>query len=212
MLSVIIQDFRDALVLLILFGLTIFVHESGHFLVARWCGLVVDVFSIGFGPAIWKKKVGATEYKIGAIPCGGYVALPQLDPAGMSSVQGKADGEDGEPRQLPPVSAWKKILVAVSGAAGNIIMALVLASIVHAGSSPLEQGAFVGSVETNSVAYARGMRMGDQIVAVNGQEIVSWYEYNVECVLGAGSSNVVLLTRRDNHAGEIMLPLTENLS
>lgn len=209
MLSVIIQDFRDALVLLILFGLTIFVHELGHFLVARWCGLVVDVFSIGFGPAIWKKKVGATEYKIGAIPCGGYVALPQLDPAGMSSVQGKADGEGEEPRQLAPVSAWKKILVAVSGATGNIILALVLAWIVHAGSSPLEEGAIVGTVETNSVAFAQGMRVGDRIVAVNGQEIASWYEYKVECVLGAGSSNVVFVTRTGNETREILLPSTE---
>ena len=66
---------------LLLFGVTIFVHELGHFLVARWCGLTVDAFSIGFGPALWKRTINGVEYKIGILPFGGYVALPQMDPA-----------------------------------------------------------------------------------------------------------------------------------
>ena len=83
-------------ILVLLFGVTIFVHELGHFLTARWLGLVVEVFSIGFGPSIWEKKVNGIRYKIGCIPFGGYVALPQLDPTGMSRVQGSGDGEEGE--------------------------------------------------------------------------------------------------------------------
>ena len=74
--------FRVALVMLLV-GLVIFVHELGHFLAARRLGLVVDVFSLGFGPAIWKRKIGEIVYKIGIIPLGGYVAIPQLDPSGM---------------------------------------------------------------------------------------------------------------------------------
>jgi regulator of sigma E protease len=209
MLSIIVQDFRDALALLILFGFTIFVHELGHYLVARWCGMVIDVFSIGFGPALWKKTIGGTEYKIGAIPCGGYVALPQLDPAGMSSVQGGADDGQEKPRQLPPISAWKKILVAFSGALGNIVFAFLLAWGVHAGNSPLERGAMVGVVDTNSLVYARGVRTGDQILAVNGEEVTSWYEYNLECILGAGASNAVLTVKTDDTTRQVVLPASE---
>ena len=77
-----------ALVILLL-GASIFVHELGHFVVARWCGMVVDTFSIGFGHAIWKKKVGEVTYKIGWIPFGGYVALPQMDP----TLDGKAEAD-----------------------------------------------------------------------------------------------------------------------
>ena len=64
----------------LLFSLAIFIHEFGHFLSARWLGLQVDAFAIGFGPALWKRTVNGIEYKIGCIPFGGYVALPQLDP------------------------------------------------------------------------------------------------------------------------------------
>ena len=67
------------LVVILLFGLAIFVHEFGHFLAARRLGLVVDTFAIGFGPALWKRTVGGVVYKIGVFPFGGYVALPQLE-------------------------------------------------------------------------------------------------------------------------------------
>ena len=88
-----IQGIADVIVLVALFGFTIFIHELGHFLVALRCGMVVDTFSIGFGPALWKRKIRGITYKIGWIPVGGYVALPQLDPSGMETIQGKEKGE-----------------------------------------------------------------------------------------------------------------------
>ena len=73
-------SFLYFLAMLLLFSASIFVHELGHFLAARAFGMVADVFSIGMGPALWKRKIGATTYKIGWIFFGGYVALPQMDP------------------------------------------------------------------------------------------------------------------------------------
>jgi len=61
---------------LLLFGGTVMIHELGHFLTAKWFGLRIDAFSVGMGPAIWKKKVQGIVYKIGMLPIGGYVALP----------------------------------------------------------------------------------------------------------------------------------------
>ena len=80
-----------ALAVLLLFSLTILVHEGGHFLAARALGLRADVFALGFGPALWKRRVRGTEYRINAIPFGGYVALPQLDPSGMDAIQSGGD-------------------------------------------------------------------------------------------------------------------------
>ena len=86
---------------LLLFGVTIFIHELGHFWVARRLGMRADVFSIGFGHAIWKKEVDGVLYKIGWIPFGGYVALPQMEPGG-----GKTVDKDGNEVSLPRVEPW----------------------------------------------------------------------------------------------------------
>ena len=76
MLRTFITNGADVVVLILLFGVTILVHELAHFLVALRCGMVVETFSIGFGPALWKRKIRGITYKIGCIPVGGYVALP----------------------------------------------------------------------------------------------------------------------------------------
>jgi regulator of sigma E protease len=180
------------LVVALLFGLSIFVHEFGHYLAARLCGLVVETFSIGFGPALWKRKVNGITYKIGCIPVGGYVSLPQLDPSGMKTIQGAPDSE-GEPSvklaetatdasasgSLPAVAPWKKIVVSLAGAAGNILFAGLLAWIVFAfrGTLPLnENSTQIGDVLTTSPAYAQGLRPGDTILAVNGSRVTTWQE------------------------------------
>jgi regulator of sigma E protease len=192
----------------LLFGISVFVHEFGHFLAARLCGLVVDVFSIGFGPALWKRKMGSLELKVGCIPFGGYVALPQLDPTGMETVQ----GADGEPaRTLPAVAVWKKIVVSLAGAAGNIIFAFILAWTVYlAGrpSMPGSQGPLVGLVETNTVAYAGGLRAGDTIQSVNGQAVKSWTDFVQICSF---SEKVDLRVKRaDGGEAEMSLATSTN--
>ena len=115
---------------ILLFSFAIFIHEFGHFLAAKLLGFQVDTFSIGFGPALWKKKIKGVEYRISAIPFGGYVALPQLDPAGTAGVQGsktEGDEEDEKTDAAPPapMAEWKKIVVAFAGPFGNIVLAVV---------------------------------------------------------------------------------------
>ena len=205
-----------SLTALLLFGLSIFVHELGHFLMARWCGLVVDAFSIGFGPAIVKKTVNGTTYKISWIPLGGYVALPQLDPSGMASVQGEEKNGDTskEPsvpvRVLPRVAPWRKILVSVSGAAGNIILATIIAWIIYlVPGSRMEGGeSIVGYVDSASPAYAAGMRAGDTITSINGESVFTWYEFAVESHLSGDPSNGVHVAfERAGESFEAQLPV-----
>lgn len=178
----------------LLFGLTIFVHEFGHFLAARLCGLVIETFSIGFGPAIWKRKHNGIVYKIGCIPFGGYVALPQLDPSGMSLVQGPSNTDlsqdtatpspaDAVP-PLPSIAPWKRIIVSLAGAAGNVLLAVVLAWAVYLigkPASPSEENAMVGYVAEDSGAYAGGLRIGDEVLTVNKRPVGNWTDFLMAC-------------------------------
>ena len=123
---------------ILLFSFAIFIHEFGHFLAAKLLGFQVDTFSIGFGPALWKKTYKGVEFRISAIPFGGYVALPQLDPAGTAGVQGsQTAGEDGaNGAAVPaPMANWKKIVVAFAGPFGNIVLAVILAFLLSAASN-----------------------------------------------------------------------------
>ena len=83
-------------VCVLLFALAILVHEFGHFIVARKLGLRVDAFSIGFGPVLWKRKVDGVEYRISALPLGGYVSIPDVDPEGTKVLEeGKGEKKEG---------------------------------------------------------------------------------------------------------------------
>lgn len=173
--------FYTVLAALFLFGVTVFVHEFGHFIVARRCGLVVKTFSIGFGHAVFKWEKDGILYKIGWIPFGGYVSLPQLDPEGMEKIQGDASGE-----RYPDISPWKKIAVAVAGPLGNILLAVLLAVavwLIPGNDAGVQIRPVIGSIETNSAAYAAGLRQGDEITAVNGAAVKNWYDFTVETLL-----------------------------
>src|ERR1039458_3739973 len=87
----------------LLFNILIIVHELGHFLAAKWCGLKIDKFAIWFGKPLWSKKVDGVDYILGSIPGGGYVALPQMAP--MEAIEGKTE----TPREeLPPASPCQR--------------------------------------------------------------------------------------------------------
>ena len=197
--------------MIFLFGITIFVHEWGHFYVAKRCGLVIEAFSIGMGPALWKKEVDGIVYKIGAFPIGGYVSLPQLDPAGMEKIQG--DNDEADRDTLPDVSPAKKIAVAVAGPLCNIVFALFLALIVTM-APPQEfasdTGVFIAGVESDSIAAQAGLRAGDEIREVNKNSVSSWYDTRVECLLGGGDEQQVDLTVFNTTDGERRIQVDVN--
>ncbi len=179
---------------ILLFSFAIFIHEFGHFVVAKWLGLRVDRFSIGFGPALWKKTVGGVEYRISAIPFGGYVSLPQLDPEGTKVLEG--GGKDEPPaREATPLV---RIAVAFAGPFGNIVLAVALALVLAAvpGARFGEMPAEIGDVLPEGPAAAAGMRPGDLVTAVNGNKVRSWTEMQTEVQI-AGPKESVFTVLRD---------------
>lgn len=198
------------LLALVLFSLAVFIHELGHFLAARWLGLRADVFSIGFGPALWKRTVRGTEIRISAIPFGGYVSLPQLDPEGMKGIQ----GEHGE-ETLPPAAPWKRVIVAFAGPFGNLVLAFVCAVAIACFAPEDATGASttVGYVETDSAADRAGLRVGDRILAVNGNAVRSWSDFLVESYLGGDTNaTVTLAIERAGEPLELAATLDTRLS
>ncbi len=159
-----------AVLVVFFFGFTIFIHELGHFLMARRRGMVVERFYIGFGRAIFKRKRDGVEYGIGWLPFGGYVALPQMSP--METIEGKTENASVE---LPPVSPLSKILVAVAGPVMNIFLAIVLATVLwQVGSSKPVNPSIVGYIEPGSREEMDGIQRGDRIVKVNDTEVKDW--------------------------------------
>ena len=184
----------------LLFSFAIFIHEFGHFVAAKLLGFQVDTFSIGFGPALWKKKYKGVEFRISAIPFGGYVALPQLDPAGTAGVQGsQTEGERdaGSAPSVAPVADWKKIVVAFAGPFGNIVLAVALALLLSCISSARfgETPARIGA-KTAPSADLGGLQEGDRVLSVNGNSVKTWTEFQTE-VLIAGEHEVQFEVERD---------------
>lgn len=154
----------------LLFNLMIFVHELGHFFAARWRGLYVDRFQIWFGKPLWKKKINGVEWGLGWIPAGGFVSLPQMAP--MESIEGESD----IPKDLPPIKAWDKIIVAFAGPLFSFLLAILFACVVWGVGKPgiKMDVTTVGYVQPGSAAAEAGLKPGDKITAVDDFPVTQW--------------------------------------
>jgi regulator of sigma E protease len=178
-----------------LFSLAIFIHELGHFLVALKLGLKVEAFSIGFGPALWKRKMKGVEYRISAIPLGGYVSIPDVDPEGTKVLEGAGDG-GGEAARVR-IPAWKEILVAVAGPAMNIVLAVVIAIALSLSPDAKfgELSSEIGQVLEGGPAAAGGMKSADKVLSVGSRAVKSWSEMQTEVQISGGKPTIFKVER-----------------
>ena len=183
-------------VCVLLFALAILVHEFGHLVVALSLGLKVDAFSIGFGKAIWKKRIRGVEYRLSCLPLGGYVSIPDVDPEGTKALEGEK-GNEPTSAAKSPIPPWKEIAVAVAGPAMNLVLAAVLAVILS-----LAPGAKFGTTEPvvdvvpeGTPAAKAGFIPGDRVVSVNGREVNTWTDLQTEVQVTGGREAVFVVER-----------------
>ncbi len=171
-------------------GVLVFVHELGHFLVARWHGVRVLTFSLGFGPKLLSMKRGDTEYCLSLIPLGGYVKMAGENPDDQP--QGAAD-------EFLSKTKWQRFQVLLAGPAMNMFLAVLLLAIVLMQGDRvlafLSKPAVIGVVQAGSAAAAGGMQAGDEVVRINGRAISTWEELDM-AVTSKPELNVEFVVRR----------------
>jgi regulator of sigma E protease len=162
------------LVVVLAFGLLVIIHELGHFLVARACGMRVERFSVGFGPVLLRRQRGDTEWAISAVPFGGYVKI-----AGMGPGDEVVDGDPGAYANQP---AWRRFLVIFAGPTMNYLSAVLLATamLASAGLREPDPAPLVGEVVAGGAAARGGLRAGDRVRAVDGKPVATWGELVAE--------------------------------
>jgi regulator of sigma E protease len=187
----------------VLFGAAIFVHEFGHFWVARKLGMKVEEFAIGFGPKIYSWKRNGIEYSFRWIPAGGFVKLPQM-------VTSEAlEGQTTE--NVPPAPALHKILVAFAGPFMNVVFAFVMATIIYFAGLPVPVNPpIIGYVEPGSAEAKLGIHEGDVIKRVDGKPINSWQDVMIDTVVARTSTLPVVIEHDGQEHSYQLLATTDN--
>lgn len=180
----------------LMFCVLIFIHELGHFIAAKKCGIRVNQFALGMGPAIFKKKWGETEYSLRIFPVGGFCAM-----------EGE-DEDSGDPRAFNHKKPWQKAIVVCAGAAMNVILAIILMCIIscYIGTASTTVSSFV---KGNHVQTA-GMKKGDVITSIDGKKIREWNDVGTALEDKKKGDKVAVTVRRDGKNVDIDTALMEN--
>lgn len=169
---------------IILFVFLIFPHELGHFIVAKAVGVKVNEFAFGMGPALFQRQKGETLYSIRLIPIGGYCAM-----------EGENEESDN-PRSFNNKPGWAKISVLVAGAAMNVFIAIVVLSItmgiIGSATTTIEE------VQPESPAYTAGIQAGDEVAAVDGQNVDEWSDLSE--FVGTSGDEIDVTVKREGES------------
>ena len=144
---------------ILIFGVLIAVHELGHFLAAKACGVRVNEFSVGMGPVLWQKKKGETDYSLRALPIGGFCAM-----------EGE-DEESNDPRSLSAQGFWKQLIIFVAGAAMNFLTGVLILLCLYAGAKAFYTTEIVSLNPDFPQQGESGVMVGDTIYKINGERI-----------------------------------------
>ncbi len=155
-------------------GVLVFVHELGHFMAARWNGVRVLTFSLGFGPKLLKFRRGDTEYCISAIPLGGYVKMAGENPE---------DPRSGQPDEFLSKTKWQRFQILIMGPAMNLGLAVIVLAVVlmQGATAPayISRPALVGVVKSGSPAEKAGLQRGDIIIRLGSAAVATWEQLEI---------------------------------
>ncbi|MFQ5670218.1 MAG: RIP metalloprotease RseP [Acidobacteriota bacterium] len=225
----------NAIAFVMIFGVLVFLHELGHFIVAKWSGVRVEIFSLGFGPRLFGWRTAQTDYRVSLVPLGGYVKMlgedtevelvtdPQdgtEDEARRRALSsGPAAPEDGEPEARSPAPdafsskpRWQRLLVMIAGGLMNIILAvLIVAGMNMTGRQEprfLHETPRIASIVEASPAARAGLTRGDRVLAVNGVPLAGWEALQQQVLFSPGRT---LVLRIDHEGIEKDVPVEVTL-
>lgn len=189
--------FETGFLFIVVLGALIFVHEFGHFIVAKKSRVRVERFSLGFGPALWRKLWGDTEYRVSAVPLGGYVKM-----------YGENPGEEvSDPKgSFLHQSVWTRILIVAAGPGFNFLFAIVLIAFIHVVGIPVEKSVQIGRVLDNSAAAQAGLQTDDTIVALNDEPIQRIHELKSKITASEGRPFRLEVVRRGGSKSILVTP------
>jgi regulator of sigma E protease len=194
-------------------GLMIMIHEWGHFIVARLFKVRVDVFSIGFGPRLFGWKRGATDYRISALPFGGYVRMAGQD---LSEVDSNDVAPTGAPDELMSKPRWQRALISFAGPAVNLLFPIFLLTglFVAVGlpySAFLDLPVQVVSLPADAVGKPNALQVGDKLVSINGVANPTWEQAQKAIKQTAPGEKLKLEVENGGVKRAVEIPLTENM-
>jgi regulator of sigma E protease len=198
MIAFLMNVWDYVIVFLAILTVVVFVHELGHYLVARWCGVKIETFSIGFGPELfgWYDKSG-TRWRISALPLGGYVKMfGDADPASTPDNNREfTAAEKAVAFQYKTV--WQRIAVVVAGPAMNFIFGIVALAILLAVYGEPRNSPVIDQVQENSAAAEVGLQKGDRVVEAAGQQVKTWQDLQKIIQMSVGEPIPLVVTRDD---------------
>ena len=178
---------------LIVLSIMVVVHELGHFIVAKLCGVRVETFSLGFPPRLFGIKVGDTDYCVSALPFGGYVKMAGEMPGSETT---------GDPHEFSARPRWQRMLIAVAGPVANFILAFVLMAGFYMMHNEvllyMDQPAVLDVVPQNSAAAKAGLRSGDRIVRFDSDRNPTWDQVESRAALDVSSTVPITVQRQVN--------------
>lgn len=166
---------------ILIFGVLIGIHEFGHFATAKACGVQVEEFAIGMGPAIFKKQGKETLYSLRAIPLGGYCAMLGEDTS------------SDNPRAFTNQAVWKRAIILAAGAGMNFLLGLLIVLILYADATAFRAPILSGFMEGCPYESAEGLQVGDRFVKIDGHRIYEYYDVGDFLSKGDGDYDLVLL-------------------
>jgi len=179
----------DIFAFVIVLGILVFFHEFGHFIMARFFGVGVEKFSLGFGPRLFGKKSGITDYRVSAIPLGGYVKMVGEEP------DSEVAPED-IPISFTHKHVFKRIIIVAAGPFFNFVLAVIIFFVIFLISGTFILKPVVGTVEQDSPAAKAGMVKGDLIESIDGTPITSWEEM-AEIISGSNGKRLLVSVIRE---------------
>jgi regulator of sigma E protease len=182
---------------IVVLGILVFVHEFGHFLLAKLLGVRVDAFSLGFPPKLVSKKIGETEYRLSVIPLGGYVKLLGENP----------DEEvppELEPRSFSHHPLWHRALIVLAGPGFNLLFCILVLFLLFSVSGIPYVTTTIGEVKPDSPAAVAGLQQGDRVLTVEGKKVERWDQLS-SLIRGHGEQPLTISIQRGPEVVEIHL-------